>query len=605
MPVKGLLNIIKAKSPNIRNNMNILEQIKSEIKSYKEDEIELSPGVKFSQYKTLKKAYSYKSSKFEGGDRDPLTKKKKVFYQISRFRARVVAKMLDFDIKDLRCISNKIFDLIAQLKAYLLEKKIKNWAKENDFAIVLNDIVQSVAEFGSAVVKKPKGKPAEVKDLKYIYLDPSVRYIKDSSFIIEEKELRRDEINDKKDIWNNVNLVLDSFKSKENDKIKIYERYGIIEKNGKFEKRMIIVTDANGGYKDGIELFNEKIEEYPYLDFHINKVDGRWLGIGTYEELFDSQIRENTIANQKARALELSSRQIFWTPDDLFARNILGDLDTGDILKTPGGINPVQVETRGLAEFTSEEARYDLLADRLTFTYDAIRGETLPSTTPATNAMLQNQNALSVFEQLRENLAVQIVNFIQDLVLPDIIKDKGGEHIMRFISKLTDLEKFDKLFTEHITQQTAYKYLMNTGFYPEDNDVIQVKDSILEKLKNGGLVRSVKLPAGFFRNISDVDIIIDNESRNIPLQSQNLEKILTIIMSNPMALDNPLVKSIIYSYAEMVGISPIELENAEANNKQINEQNIQNIASSQGGMLPSGPNPRLPAGAGVAPRVLR
>jgi hypothetical protein len=44
--------------------MTILDRIKQEIKSYKEDTIELSPGVQFSMYKTLKKAYSYKSSKY-------------------------------------------------------------------------------------------------------------------------------------------------------------------------------------------------------------------------------------------------------------------------------------------------------------------------------------------------------------------------------------------------------------------------------------------------------------------------------------------------------------------------------------------------------------
>ena len=568
--------------------MNILQQIHKEIKEYKEDSIETSPGVQFSQYKTLKKAYSYKSSQFEKGQIDPLTKKKKVFYQVSRFRARVTAKMLDFDVKDLRVISNKIFDLWAQLKAYLLEKQIKNWAKENGFSIVLNEIVQSCADFGSAIVKKPKGKPAEVKDLKYIYIDPSVKNIEDSAYIIEEKELRKDEIEDN-EVWDNVSEILDAFKGE--DKIKIYERYGFVEEDGKSVKRMVVTTDAIGSHTGGIELFNEEIDEYPYRDFHINKIDGRWLGVGTYEELFDSQIRANTIANQKARALELSSRQIFHTPDDIVARNILEDLDIGDIIRTPGGLNPLQVENRGLSEFASEEARYELLADRLTFSFDAVRGESLPATTPATNAMLQNQNAASVFEQMKENLASQITDFIKELILPDVTKSVRGEHIMKFVSKLTDLEKFDKLFTDTVSQQAAYKYLQNTGFYPEEATINKTKDSIIQRLKDGGLIRSVKLPAGFFKDVSDVDFIMDNESRDIPLQAQNLQALIGLVMGNLQALQDPLVKSMIYSYAEMIGISPIELENAQANS-QTNENN----QITQGGMQGANPVQRMATG---------
>lgn len=581
------------------NKMTILNRIKSEIKSFIEESVDTSPGVAFSQYKTLKQAYLYRSSKFKNGQTDPLTQKKLVFYQISRFRARVTAKMLDFDIKDLRVISNKIFDLWAQLKAYLLEKKVKNWAKENDFSIVLNEIIQSCADFGSAVVKKHKGKEAVVKDLKYLYIDQSVKYIKDSAYIIEEQKIRRDEVEAKRGIWKNIDELLDSIE--DGKKTTIYERYGFIEEDGKFTKRMVVISDAIKSNENGVELFNEEIKEYPYSDFHINKIDGRWLGVGTYEELFDPQIRANTIANQKARALELSSRQIFVTPDEIVARNLLQDLDIGDVLTVPNGLTPLQVESRGLSEFASEEERTELSADRNTFTFDAVRGESLPATTPATNAMLQNQNTISVFEQMKENLATQIVNFIQGSVLPDVTKSSRGEHIMKFVSKLTDLEKFDQLFTSHISEKAAYGYLTKTGFYPEDADVDKSSSDILKKLKDGGLVRSVKLPEGFFSDISDVDFIMDNESRDIPLQAQNLQALLGLVMGNPQAVQDPLVKSLIYAYSELIGISPIELENAQTNQPQQNE----NIPSPQGGGTTIAGQPGLPTGQGAPPGVLR
>jgi hypothetical protein len=362
---------------------------------------------------------------------------------------------------------------------------------------------------------------------------------------------------------------------------------------------MTITTDRTGRGKKGLILFDEEIDEYPYQDFHINKIDGRWLGMGTYEELFDIQIRTNTIANQKARALELSSRQIFWSPDDLVAQNIMKDLDIGDILKAQN-ISPLQVENRGLSEFVSDEQRYDELADRLTFTFDAIRGEALPSTTPATNALLQNENAASVFQQMRENLASQIVKFIKELVLPDVVKVSRSEHVLKFMGDMKDLEKFDRLFTNQISQQTAYKYLSKTGFYPEKSSIMKLEETVSKKLKDSGLFRSVKIPAGFFSNISDVDIMMDNESRDIPLQTQNLQTLIGMIMPNPQALDNPLIKSIIYAYSELLGISPVELELAQ------NEQNQNaNLQTTQGRLPQVNPEQGLATGQRTSQPILR
>ncbi len=64
------------------------------------------------------------------------------------------------------------------------------------------------------------------------------------------------------------------------------------------------------------------------------------------------------------------------------------------------------VENRGLVELKEEQSFWEILADRETFTYDVIRGESLPATTPATNATIQAQMATSIFDQAREDLAI-------------------------------------------------------------------------------------------------------------------------------------------------------------------------------------------------------
>ena len=212
----------------------------------------------------------------------------------------------------------------------------------------------------------------------------------------------------------------------------------------------------------------------------------------------------------------------------------------------------------------------------------------------------QNENAASVFQQMRENLASQIVEFIKELVLPDVVKVSRSEHVLKFMGDMKDLEKFDRLFTNQISQQTAYKYLSKTGFYPEKSSIMKLEETVSKKLKDSGLFRSVKIPAGFFSNISDVDIMMDNESRDIPLQTQNLQTLIGMIMPNPQALDNPLIKSIIYAYSELLGISPVELELAQ------NEQNQNaNLQTTQGRLPQVNPEQGLATGQRTSQPILR
>ncbi len=533
----------------------MLKEIKDKIDTYKGSSVDLGYGLSFNQWETLRRIFFYRNSKHLSGDIDPLTKKVKPFPNISRFRARVVAKMLDFDVKDLRVITDSVYDLLAQLKAYLLEKKIKNWAKENGFGFLLNQIVVNVSDYGSALVMKLPGKIPEIIDLKSVYFDPSVDKIQDAPSIVLEREFFVYELENKN--WDNIKLLINELENEKKDKITVYYYFGYFKKGKKYQKGVKIYSDALKNYKEGIKLFEEWFDEdYPFYDFHINKIQGRWLGVGTYEELFHPQIRELINAGLRARALELASKQVLQTPNETALKNIVSDVETGDVIL--GDIRPIPLESRALTQFQQETEYWNALADRSTFTYDVVRGEGLPATTPATNATIQTQMATSTFDLLRENLAFQIINFIKKAVLPDVLKELRGEMVVRFTSSFEDINKFDEMIAKIKANEYAVKYLEATGFYP--SNIQEVENKIKDELKSAGLIRGVKIPRGFFADLKDVDIIIDSESRNVPLEAQNLNALLQMIVSNPQALSNPTVKSLIYAYAEKIGISPIELE---------------------------------------------
>ncbi len=187
-------------------------------------------------------------------------------------------------------------------------------------------IVRNIADFGSCIVFRLKGISTEVVDLKSLYFDHSIQKIQDAPFIIWEKEFLNIEIADKN--WKNKKILLNSDK----EKITIYLYFGYFEKRGRFKKGLKIYSEEMPGYKDGVLLYEADLDEYPFYDFHLNKVNGRFLGVGTYEELFDSQIRALTIAGLKARALELSTKQIFAVSDKTAYKNLSTDLETGDVI---------------------------------------------------------------------------------------------------------------------------------------------------------------------------------------------------------------------------------------------------------------------------------
>jgi len=574
----------------------MLKEIKDKIDTYKGSSVDLGYGLSFNQWETLRRIFFYQNSKHLSGDIDPLTKKTKPFPNISRFRARVVAKMLDFDVKDLRVITDSVYDLLAQLKAYLLEKKIKNWAKENGFGFLLNQIVVNVSDYGSALVMKLPGKIPEIIDLKSVYFDPSVEKIQDAPSIVLEREFFVYELENKN--WDNTKLLINELENEKKDKITVYYYFGYFKKGKKYQKGVKIYSDALKNYKEGIKLFEEWFDEYPFYDFHINKIQGRWLGVGTYEELFHPQIRELINAGLRARALELASKQVLQTPNETALKNIVSDIETGDVIL--GDIRPIPLESRALTQFQQETEYWNALADRSTFTYDVVRGEGLPATTPATNATIQTQMATSTFHLLRENLAFQIVNFIKKAVLPDVLKESRGEMVLRFTSSFEDINKFDEMIAKIKINEYAVKYLEATGFYP--SDIQEVEGKIKNELKSAGLIRGVKIPRGFFADLKDVDIIIDSESRNVPLEAQNLNTLLQMIVSNPQALSNPTVKSLIYAYAEKIGISPIELERIQRSELT----QVQNVNPGQptGQPQTSVSQPQEQQGLGISPAII-
>lgn len=589
------------------NNYNIFSQIRLENNDFFFGYI--SPnGYNFNQYQTIKKCALYNDSKFE--DDSPYLGRKKQFFNVVNPPCEVATKMLNVDTKNIRLYPTSPK---SYWSTYLLEKELKLWLKKSKFAKTLNQLAEELPIFGSVVLEKTKT-GAEVVDIRRLILDPSVENLCDSRFVTVVYYMTPTELRETS--WNNVEEVIAKFGSTDamnsyEDKtgsinrqtstpyIKIYKRYGEVPESwldnkstsNKMVKSVFIVAGADMVQKNsegkeigeaGVILFSAKWtkDSYPFKDFHYTKVKGRWLGRGIVEMLFQVQARINELKNQKRVSMEISAMHIFTTPDKQIVRNILTDLESGDLLPSPNGITPIANEERNLSAFKDEEQSYLQQADKLTFAYDAVRGANPAATTPLGTTQLTTANATSVFGFKRENICIAYRDFFNEFVMEQLLNDLNKDHIMRFTGSIQELQKLDVMASE-LHANTFIKERILSGMIVLPDEIEKEKARAIKEYKSLGNHRFIEMKKSFYDDAEfEFDYVVDGENYDVNSIAQNLKTILSDLASNPAILQDPRLKLLYFKFAENLGVNQAELEAADEQ-AQEKEQGLQQQQSAQ------------------------
>lgn len=587
--------------------------MRSEINDFLYNSIEVVPGYLFNQYDTIKRCHLYLNSQF--WDKTFYQNREKIFYNINKYRRDIAAKFLNIDTKDIR-----LWELNPKSKwsTFFLEKELKLWMKKNKIGKLLNDIAVEAPSYGTVILKKTK-KGAEIVDLRRFFCDPTVDTLAQSRFVTIKHLLTTSELLKKvKDGWD-ADVIKEIIDEREYQKsnagtsyeqngmtnaivsspyFEIYERFGEVKESyltGRMKDEdlvralficydpLSVSKDGEGNYKGerGKTLFKSKYPgEYPFKDFHYTKTKGRFLGIGVVEDLFPAQERRNELANQKRVSMEISSIHLLQTPGKNVVNNILTDLKSGDILETgiDGGITVIPTEERNLSAFQSEEQDYDAQADRISFATSQAAGDPLPATTPATNAVIMQNNTNSLFGFKRENMAIFLQEFFNDFVLPQLLKELTPEHILRFTGEPDQLAKLDDAYTDVMVRNKIVEHVLSGGKVPTIEEAQMLKQNFVLTLKKEGATRYMDIRERFYDDVEfEFDIMVANEQENVATIAQNMFQILTAIAQNPTLLDDPVSKTLLFEYAQKIGISPIKLEVAQGQRMQQQAQQPQQL----------------------------
>lgn len=596
---------------------NIYSQIRKEVTDFIYSFIFPVPGYSFNQYRTIKRCHLYHNNKYE--DATTYLGRDKIFFNVVNPACEVAAKMLNVETKNIRLwpLSPKSY-----FSTYLLEKELKEWLKTSKMSRVLNQLAEELPQFGSVVLEKTT-KGANIVDIRHLINDQSVENIADSRFIetihyMTPSELRASGWDAEQieqaiarcgsaesapsyiDFYGNFNLQNSS------PYIKVVKRYGEVPekwlkggKTNKMVRSLFIVAGADMqeynvdgktiGEK-GVTLFSSKWSKpYPFKDFHYTKVKGRWLGVGVIEMLFDVQMRVNEMKNQKRVSMEIGSLHLFWSQDKSVIRNVLTDLEPGDMILSKNGIQPIENEERNLAAYKDEEESYGQQVDKLTFAYEALRGDTAPASTPLGTTQIATAQASSVFGFKRENVCIVLREFFNEFVLPEALNDLDEEHLMRFTGTAQELMKLDNAAAELYANDFIKQRMLN-GENITPDEVDAAKQKMIAHYRKSGMNRFIKIKKALYRNPEfEFDYVIDDENVDVQTMATNLKSIVTDLAANPNILQDPRLKLLYFKFAETIGINPAELEMAD---EQAQDQQSQQPPVQPGQAPPGMPPPQ-------------
>jgi hypothetical protein len=532
------------------------------ITDYDEKSLEYAPTYATKQKDIIKLIDYYWVSKYQNGDKDALGFLKP-FYNVIINPTEVASKMIDIDTKDIKVIAE---DGASYYPAWFFSKELRVWMKEKGFGKLLNEIIYNLPKYGSVVLKK-SGKNISLVPLQNLRNNTLVRKLEDD-VICEEHIETISAFKKHSEDWGQdvIDKALDAW-GKGIIEAKWYEAYGdFSDVDGNKGENYYIFTDQ------GIDLHKAKVD-CPYKEVHWDKLEGRWMGRGQVERLFEAQIQQNKVANMKSQSLNWTSKRVWQTKDDGVARNLMTDVQNGDILRVNSEVTPVATEERNLSAYAEEESRWDLLAERLGFSYDVMSGKRAPAGTTLGATVLQTQMAGGYFDLKREDIGLFLKDVIFDWIIPMFKKDKRISHKI-MISEFSEDELITLrgLLTQFKVNKAILDYITKSNQVPSEEEIEALKQIVAIKVKGE---KEIEIPESFYENLKyKIDIVITGEQIDLASKLTLSQMAMQLIGSNPTILQDPNTKKWFMQFLEAGGINPVQLESVENTQEQINTAQV-------------------------------
>ena len=571
----------------------ILSNLKQEINNCKETVLGCNPVFAGTQKDIINLIDLYWMNKYRDGDSDS-TGFKKAFYNIVLNPTEIASKMTDLDTKDIKIVAE---NGQSYYPAWLFSKELKLWMKDKKnqddktFGQLLNQIIYSFPKYGHVLVKKVED-TVYLVPLQNISNEPDAKNFMDSDYLIEEHDYTPEKLRAKKQ-WKNIENVINKFEK--NGKITVYERCGSLE--GSEDNYLIMPAE---GKEEHILYQGKKDRKDLYRELKWDDVPGRALGRGQPEKLFEAQIAKNENENLLRSGYRWTSKHIFQSRDDTIARNLIAEIEDGEVLTVNSEVTPIAVEERNLAALNVGDAKWNKNISDMTFSYEPLSGERPPSGTPLGTSVLQTRMAGQYYDLKREELGMFLKGILFDWIIPEFKKQKKSFHKMMLGEFDEDeLDKFRGLILTKRSNESILNFFGKNKRIPTFQEREILKAIIKEKLRTE---KETEIPDGFYENLKyKIDIIITNEQIDMASRMTTLQTVLQIIGANPTILQDKRTKKVFYKLLDLAGINPLDLQIEEQ--PEIGEVMTEQIAQ-RGGSVARAPAPIAMPAETTIPRRL-
>lgn len=478
---------------------------------------------------------------------DPVTGQKKIFIPLTESTIEAVVKNIDLDTKDINFRAKKK-NALGVTK--LVRSIVRHELDEMGFGEKLDVFERQLAIDGTAVWKTYEKKKGEMEvcqvDLLNIYIDPSAESIQKAYRFTERSLMSLDDAQGQtewlhpKDVVAQENLstsdprLSGTISTASGSKwVDAYEMWGKIPKslitgNDEDENKEvdghIIVTglERKGNAKCQLVEENKKGKK-PYEEAWYTRVNGRWYGRGVAEKLMMLQIWMNEVANTRRNRQRVSQLGLFKirrganiTPQMVSRLATSGAILVND----PRDIEQLVINDVPMSSYKEEEV-INNWSQRTTSSFDISAGESLPASTPATNAAIQNQNAQSTFVLIKEQVGMFLQRWLKNHVIPILQKKLTKDEIYRLTGDIADLSIMDQQMVD--TQIAEIVKNANARGIPLDTmQLLMVREAALERARRSGADRFVNYDKEMELSDYDVQVYITNEEMDKGVLTRNL-----------------------------------------------------------------------------------
>lgn len=550
--------------------MDIIKELQQKVNNWEKSTTQVTDGLEFNQYQTVRRIEFYTSSRYlTGSDNRDARGRLKPFYNITNYRVNIATRATDIDTKDINIVADEpqFFGV-----SFILQKEVYNWMKDSNFAKTLNIMGFTRAKYGGVLIKKcieeyedEEELEIDVVEWRNVITDP-----KDpSETVIEKHYMNASELSEKEEVWDNVKEAIDMATKSVDGNVLVYEITGNFPESYapdgedkytyKYQKFIILKSGKN---KHQI-LYHEFLDENPYKYLAWENVPGRGLGRGVVEDGFEAQIWTNDAVLREKEAMELGSKVIFKTTDPDIQNNVLTEVENGQIIRIKQGsdLSIANTITGALPEFARQVEAWNSQYERVSSTFGAITGETMPSNTPYRTTAILNQEATSMFDYRREEMGIFLTEVFTDWVIPFLIKKFNRKHILRSEFSAEELAAIDDSYANYRANEEVMKKIESgTPVYAEDfPKYVQATKELLKQTKNN---RFLDIPKGFYKNFKPkVTVVTTGEQKNKAVILETLNNLLITVAKAPQILQDPKLSLIFGKILETSGsgISPISL----------------------------------------------